>query len=239
MFLGDSKYYIHRHQKVEARSKSDAVVRTISIGPFRTEKQARSVMAAIRSFNKTTAGRGMNLRLEQTPADNANATCWHVCYGDTVNGHYEKPGSYSWMCDLITCLSKSTLPGCDISSWNTNIDTLRNEMSDVIERSEKVAPPSKKPAPSVVAHVVVKRTKRTADDIRKEKEQKDALKLATDEARKAESVALAARKLAEKAIAKSKPAPTPAPKSKPAPTPAPKSKLAPKLKIEKDTTVFF
>jgi hypothetical protein len=200
------QFYIHRHQEVEERDKSDAVVRTISIGPFRTEEQACTVMLAVRAYNKSKGCRGMKLRVVSTPGDVKSADCWDVCYGDTVVGRFEKSNSYDWMCDLIVALSKSTLPGTTLASWTTNIDNLRNQIAVVLNKesaSSQLKAPSK--STTVVAPMAKSvKTKRTAEDIRKEKEEKAAKKIAADEARKAEAAALAAKKLAEKAIVKSK-----------------------------------
>ncbi len=241
MMLGYShEFYIHRDEKHESRDKSDAVVRTISIGPFATEEQARSIKDAIRVYNKTKVGRGMVLNLEKTDGDENTSTCWNVCYGDTVVGRFEKPDSYNWMSDLILSLSKSVLPDTTLNSWVTNIPTLSKHNAEIIERNESAPSQSKVPskvpsktpavAPSIKSSKPVK-TKRTSDDIRKEKEEKAIKKLAADEARKAEAVGLAAKKLAEKAFAKPKVAPKVAPKVEP------KDKVV-KLMVETEIAIY-
>ena len=183
-------YYVYREQTTEERKKGDVVVRKICVGPFNSESRANNVEQALKTYNKTKGGRGMNTKVVKTEGiATKSADCWNVVYGDTVTSKYENDTSYDWIAEFINgaCSESGVFAGSSVNKFTSNISSLQATLSSFRDNSND----SSKPVVNAKATVPVKDLKETkkvgrlsADEIQKRLEDKknnrQALKDATE-----------------------------------------------------------
>ncbi len=120
--------YIFRKEETQERSGKKVALRKICIGPFADEALAKTVLAQIRSFNKTNDGRGMSLNVvENTPETKKQTVSWDVVWGDTYTYGREqkvkKRGTepYLYLVELAKFLCFGTLRGLKCGDIHTNL----------------------------------------------------------------------------------------------------------------------
>jgi hypothetical protein len=206
-------FYIYREQTTEERKNGDVVVRKVYIGPFASEAKAVQVEKALKVFNKTKCGRGMNTKVHKTDGvADKSADCWNVMYGDTVTSKYEKDTSYDWVVDFLAsaCTKSGVFAGSSVRKFTTNISSLQASIGEYREAKTETKTEAKtepKAAPVVPVKESKKAGRLSADEIKKrlddKKSNKQALKDAK-EVKKAVSKLIPAQQEEVKAQAQAK-----------------------------------
>ncbi len=202
-------HYIFREQMTASRDSGDVVLRKVYFGPFDSQSKAVQVEKALKVFNKTKCGRGMNTKVVKTDGVPAkSADCWNVVYGDTVTHKYEKDTSYDWIVNFLNgaCAKDGVFEGCKITSFTTNINSLSDAINEFVERSRAKATlqtPTVAPKAAVPASTPVKKSTRlTQEEIKQRMEDKKKNKQALEDAKEVKKVVSKARpSQREKAVA--------------------------------------